>query len=132
MTPDRNFNPCSHGRQTMPLFEPEPQSQRRRPPVPVSPRLRISASPRLRHERRGFTALELLVAIGIIVLLAAILIPVVNQVRMRAYTATTEGEMQRIMTACINYYHDFNAYPGPLSNGMVLHNGAQTPSTVII
>ena len=66
--------------------------------------------------RPGFTVLELLVVIGIIVLMAAILVPVVSQVRIRAQQATTEGEMERIMTACINYYHDFNAYPGPIAD----------------
>jgi prepilin-type N-terminal cleavage/methylation domain-containing protein len=78
--------------------------------------------PRARH---AFTLLEMLVVIGIITLLAAILIPVVSQVRMRAFVAQTQGEMQRIMTACTTYYSDFHAYPGPLANNMLV--GAQSP-----
>jgi len=70
----------------------------------------------LARARRGFTLVELLVVIGIIVLLIAILLPVVSQVRLRAYAANTQSEMQRIMQACLSYYHDFNSYPGPLSN----------------
>jgi len=71
--------------------------------------------------------IELLVVIGIIVLLAAILVPVISQVRMQGYKATTTGEMQRIMTACLNYYHDFNSYPGPLANSQVV---PQAPNAV--
>lgn len=68
---------------------------------------------------RGFTLIELLVVIGIIVLLAAILLPVVSQIRQTAYNTSTQGEMQRIMQACESYYHDFNSYPGPVANGYV-------------
>jgi len=70
--------------------------------------------------RKGFTLLEMLVVIGIITLLAAILIPVVSQVRMRAFVAQTQGEMARLMMACQSYYHDYNAYPGPLANNSIV------------
>jgi prepilin-type N-terminal cleavage/methylation domain-containing protein len=79
------------------------------------------------HSRNAFTLMELLVVIGIITLLTAILIPVVSQVRMRGFVAQTQGEMQRIMIACQAYYHDFNAYPGPLANNMLATN---TPAAV--
>jgi prepilin-type N-terminal cleavage/methylation domain-containing protein len=79
---------------------------------------------------RGFTMIELLVVIGIIVLLAAILVPVVNQVRMRGYVAVTQGQMQRLMTACQNYYHDWNSYPGPLANNQVQGSPASPPQPV--
>jgi prepilin-type N-terminal cleavage/methylation domain-containing protein len=65
---------------------------------------------------RGFTLIELLVVIGIIVLLISILVPVVSQVRKAASDTSTQGQMQRIMQACESYYHDFNAYPGPIAN----------------
>jgi len=73
-----------------------------------------SASPT--RKRRGFTLIELLVVIGIILLLLAILLPVVSQVRTRAYQATTQSQMSRIMAACQSYFHDFNSYPGPVAN----------------
>ena len=81
-------------------------------PVPASRRHRVPAS-------RGFTLLELLVVIGIIVLLAAILVPVVSQVRMKGYVAVTQAQLQRIATAVQSYYHDFKAYPGPLPNSQL-------------
>src|SRR5690242_1338993 len=70
----------------------------------------------LRQIRRGFTLIELLVVIGIIAILVSILLPVVSQVRLRAYIVATQGEMQRIATACQLYYNTFHAYPGPLAD----------------
>jgi hypothetical protein len=52
-------------------------------------------------------------------LLMAILLPVVSQVRIRAYDTSTQSEMSRIMAACQMYFHDFNAYPGPIANAYV-------------
>jgi prepilin-type N-terminal cleavage/methylation domain-containing protein len=68
---------------------------------------------------RGFTLIELMVVIGIIVLLAAILMPVVSRVRQQAFNTNTQSQMQRIMQACESYYHDFNAYPGPIPNSQL-------------
>lgn len=70
--------------------------------------------------RRGFTLIELMVVIGIIVLLAAILLPVVSQVRQTSYNTTTAAQIQRIAQACQQYYHDFNSYPGPIANANLL------------
>jgi len=78
-------------------------------------------------KRSAFTLLELLVVIGIIVLLAAILVPVVSQVRMKGYVTTTQAQMQRIAGAIQAYYHDFKSYPGPLANAAL--NGGPNAST---
>ena len=75
---------------------------------------------------RGFTIIELLVVMGIIVLLVSILLPVIGQVRIRAYAASTQGEMSRISNACQNYFHDWNSYPGPLSNVQLSNPRANT------
>jgi prepilin-type N-terminal cleavage/methylation domain-containing protein len=75
---------------------------------------------------RGFTLIELLVVIGIIVLLAAILMPVVSRVRQQSFNTSTQAQMQRIMQACESYYHDFNAYPGPIANANL--NGGSAPA----
>ena len=73
--------------------------------------------------RRGFTLVELLTVIGIIILLLAILLPVVSQVRVRANVANTQQQMSRIMSACVNYYHEFNAYPGPIADSQLSNTG---------
>lgn len=82
-------------------------------------------SPRpCRRSSGGFTLIELMVVIGIIVLLAAILLPVVSRVRQTAYDTSTQQQMARIMQACQQYYHEFNAYPGPIAN-VYLYGGSQ-------
>jgi prepilin-type N-terminal cleavage/methylation domain-containing protein len=68
---------------------------------------------------RGFTLIELLVVIGIIGILIAILIPTVGAVRRAGYKASTLSEIGQITSACQNYYQDFRAYPGPLSNSAI-------------
>jgi prepilin-type N-terminal cleavage/methylation domain-containing protein len=77
------------------------------------------------RNRSGFTLIELLVVIGIILLLLAILLPVIGQVQIRAQTASTQAQMSRIMAACQMYYHDFNAYPGPIANSYLKHGAKQ-------
>lgn len=76
-----------------------------------------------RRSRHGFTLVELLTVIGIIILLLAILLPVVSQVRVRANVANTQQQMSRIMSACVNYYHEFNAYPGPIADANLNKTG---------
>jgi prepilin-type N-terminal cleavage/methylation domain-containing protein len=67
-------------------------------------------------KQEGFTLIELLTVIGIIVLLVAILLPVVSTVRLKAYVVNTQQQMSVIQAACQSYFHDFNAYPGPIAN----------------
>ncbi|HSU67792.1 MAG TPA: prepilin-type N-terminal cleavage/methylation domain-containing protein, partial [Tepidisphaeraceae bacterium] len=77
--------------------------------------------------RRGFTLIELLVVIGIILVLISILLPVVSSVRRKAQETATQSQMQRIMAACQNYYHDWNSYPGPIPNTQLA--GDSNPGT---
>lgn len=83
--------------------------------------------PYCRGVRSAFTMIELLVVIGIIVLLAAILVPVAARVRLQAHVVSTTGQMQRIMTAIQDYYHDFSAYPGPLSEAEIQAGNSTIP-----
>ena len=78
--------------------------------------------------RRGFTLVELLVVIGIIVLLVGILLPVVNGVRKSAYTAASAQQISRLTSAIEAYYGDHRAYPGPLSNEQVISGTPSLPT----
>jgi type II secretory pathway pseudopilin PulG len=69
-----------------------------------------------KSRQEAFTLIELLTVIGIIVLLVAILLPVVSAVRLKAYVVNTQQQMSVIQAACQSYFHDFNAYPGPVAN----------------
>jgi prepilin-type N-terminal cleavage/methylation domain-containing protein len=64
--------------------------------------------------RRAFTLTELLIAIGIIVILIGLLLPVVTKVRRAAYGASTQQQISALSSAIEAYHNDFNAYPGPL------------------
>lgn len=72
--------------------------------------------------REGFTLIELLVVIAIIVLLISILLPVVGTVRVKAQVTQTQAEMDKLRAAIMNYYHDWNTYPGPLANDQLAGN----------
>lgn len=78
----------------------------------------------LRHG--GFTLVELLVVIGIIIILIGISLPVIKQVRLAAYGASTENEISVITNAISQYYTTFNAYPGPLGDDQLCVPGAVT------
>jgi prepilin-type N-terminal cleavage/methylation domain-containing protein/prepilin-type processing-associated H-X9-DG protein len=65
-----------------------------------------------RRERNGFTLLELLVVIAVIVILAAILFPVFAQAREKARQAACLSNMKQIGTATMLYVQDYDdTYP---------------------
>lgn len=59
--------------------------------------------PRSRH---AFTLIELLSAIAVLGILAAILLPVVGAVRHKARTAQGLSNLRQLSLACINYAHE--------------------------
>ena len=81
----------------------------------------------------GFTLIELLVAIGILVVLAGILVPVVSTVRTRAREADTQAFINQLDSAINRYHTDFRAYPGPFSDSQLVNvtpkNGPATGFT---
>lgn len=80
----------------------------------------------VKRGRRGFTLVELLTVIGIIVLLVSILMPVVSSVRQKAHATDTSALLANIASGIQRYYADFNAYPGPLHNSQIYN-----PTTAI-
>jgi prepilin-type N-terminal cleavage/methylation domain-containing protein len=71
--------------------------------------------------RRGFTLVELLVVIGIIVMLIGILLPVVRSVQIAGYNTSSAQQIQRIMAAIQAYKQDHRADPGPYSNNEIIN-----------
>jgi prepilin-type N-terminal cleavage/methylation domain-containing protein len=67
----------------------------------------------------GFTIIELLVVIGIIVVLLGILLPVVNAIRKTAQKTDTTNEIGKLQISIHNYYNDFRAFPGPVPDSMI-------------
>lgn len=61
--------------------------------------------------RKGFTLIELIVVIGIIALLAAIAVPVINGARKSAAITKAKTDLQTITTALEQYRIDHGDYP---------------------
>ncbi len=81
--------------------------------MPITP-----STPILVHTRRpqpsarpGFTLIEMLVVVGIIVILAAMLIPVVTRAYGKGNRSRLQSQMNMIATALEAYKADFGQYP---------------------
>ena len=80
------------------------------------PAMNANSSVTIRR-RLGFTLVELLTVIGIIILLIGILLPVVAAVRKSAAKADSQQLITNLASAIERYRADFAAYPGPIPNG---------------
>jgi prepilin-type N-terminal cleavage/methylation domain-containing protein len=88
-----------------------------------------TSRPRLSRARSGFTLVELMIVIGIILILIGLLFPAISAVRRQAAASATKQEMSRIQIACNAYYQDFRAYPGPIPESML---ATQSPPAVTL
>ncbi len=74
----------------------------------------------------GFTLIEMIVVIGIIVILIGLLMPVVSKVRRAGYQADSNAFVSQLAAACQRYYDTFKAYPGPIPNSLIGQTNAVT------
>lgn len=68
-----------------------------------------------RGNRRGFSLIELLIVIAIILIIAAIAVPKLNNQRMNAQEMAAIRQIGTIHTAQIQYYSQFGKYAGTLA-----------------
>ncbi len=66
----------------------------------------------------GFTLIEVITVISILIILAGILIPSILSVQNRAKRAQTEALFGRIVNALTMYYQDHGGYPAGKTMGM--------------
>ena len=72
-----------------------------------------------RSRRLGFTLVELLVAIGIIMVLIGILLPALGKVSTKAKATSTTATMNEFAKACDVFYTQFSYYPGIVPEAML-------------
>ena len=84
------------------------------------------------HRSRGFTLIEMIVVVAIIVALAGILVPIVTNELDDAKKATAQATVNRVATAVTQYIKD-TAYPPTGKNGKssyhYLYTAGTTPSS---
>jgi prepilin-type N-terminal cleavage/methylation domain-containing protein len=68
---------------------------------------------------RGFTLIEMLVTIAIIMLLASLLLPAVAMARRNARVAAAKGEVRHLEAAMKQYYSEYERWPSELAEGDV-------------
>jgi type IV pilus assembly protein PilA len=82
----------------------------------------------MRSTQKGFSLIELLIVVAIILIIAAIAIPNLLRARIAANEASAVASLRTMNTASISYNSNFNQYSATLS-GLGPSNGATPTST---
>src|SRR5438132_12850410 len=70
----------------------------------------------MRNRQKGFSLIELLIVVAIILIIAAIAIPNLLRSKIAANQASAVGSLRTLNTACIAYSTSYGTFPGALSN----------------
>jgi len=84
----------------------------------------------MRNKQKGFSLIELLIVVAIILIIAAIAIPNLLRSRMAANEASAVGSLRTINTACVTYSTTYGGFPNDLTElGPVSGGGAATSTS---
>jgi type IV pilus assembly protein PilA len=83
----------------------------------------------MRKKQTGFSLIELLIVVAIILIIAAIAIPNLLRSKMVANEASAVGSLRSLNTACITYSTTYGSYPPAISNLGPAGSGGATSTT---
>lgn len=70
----------------------------------------------MRNKQKGFSLIELLIVVAIILIIAAIAIPNLLRSKMAANEASAVGSLRTLNTACVEYATTYGGFPTALTN----------------
>jgi type IV pilus assembly protein PilA len=83
----------------------------------------------MRNKQKGFSLIELLIVVAIILIIAAIAIPNLLRAKMAANEASAVGSLRTINTSCVAYSTSYGTFPTALSNLGPIASGGTASST---
>jgi len=69
----------------------------------------------MRNKQKGFSLIELLIVVAIILIIAAIAIPNLLRSKMAANEASAVGSLRTLNTACVTYSTTYGGFPASLT-----------------
>jgi type IV pilus assembly protein PilA len=70
----------------------------------------------MRNRQKGFSLIELLIVVAIILIIAAIAIPNLLRAKIAANQASAVGSLRTLNTACIEFSTSYGQFPAALTN----------------
>jgi type IV pilus assembly protein PilA len=70
----------------------------------------------MRNRQKGFSLIELLIVVAIILIIAAIAIPNLLRAKISANQASAVGSLRTLNTACIEFSTSYGQFPAALTN----------------
>ncbi len=83
----------------------------------------------MRNRQKGFSLIELLIVVAIILIIAAIAIPNLLRAKIAANQASAVGSLRTLNTACIAFSTSYGQYPTALSNLGPIGSGGTASSS---
>jgi type IV pilus assembly protein PilA len=83
----------------------------------------------MRDKRKGFSLIELMIVVAIILIIASFAIPALLRSKIAANQASAVGSLRSLNTSCTAYSTSYGQYPGALANLGPVASGGTANST---